>query len=417
MTAPDRRQTLTAAAALALALAQPARSRTAMDFSKHGLARLDAAVRGHVESGEVPGAVALVARGAAVHVATAGRMALGGPVIGRDAIFRIASMTKPFTAVAAMMLVEEGKLRLDEPVTRLLPELENRRVLRTLASPLDETVPAARPITVEDVLTFRLGWGVLFEPDLPIQKAVAGVPGFGMPDPASPYTPDSFMRRLGELPLMAQPGERWLYTVGSNVLGVLVARAAGKPLDAVIAERICGPLGLADTAFWVPAEKRGRFVTAYVNDAGELSVYDKPDGLYARPPSFPAGDSGLVSTIDDFARFAAFLQTGLAPGGERLISASTLQAMQTNRLTPAQMKDGEMILGPGWGWGYGLGVLAADSGYGIGKGAYGWNGGFGTSWFNDPSRDLVAVLLTQRFFDSPEPPGIHQDFWRAAVQA
>jgi CubicO group peptidase (beta-lactamase class C family) len=388
-----------------------------MKFSKDGLQQVDAAVRRHVESGAAPGAVALVARGEAVHVTTAGRMALDGPAVARDAIFRIASMTKPFTAVAAMMLVEEGKLQIDEPVARLLPELENRRVLRTLASPIDDTVPAARPITVEDVLTFRLGWGVLFEPDLPIQQAVAGVPGFGMPDPSSPYTPDSFMQRLGELPLMAQPGERWLYTVGSNVLGVLVARAAGKPLDAVIAERICGPLGLTDTAFWVPAEKRGRFVTAYVNDAGKLSVYDKPDGLYARPPSFPAGDSGLVSTIDDFARFAAFLQTGLAPRGERLISASTLQAMQTNRLTPAQMKDGELILGRGWGWGYGLGVLAGDGGYGIGQGAYGWNGGFGTSWFNDPSRDLVAILLTQRFFDSPDAPQIHKDFWRAAVQA
>jgi CubicO group peptidase (beta-lactamase class C family) len=148
-----------------------------------------------------------------------------------------------------MMLIEEGKLKLDEPIDLLAPELADHRVLKRIDGPLDDTVPAKRAITLEDVLTFRLGWGVLFADTYPIARATADLPGFGMPNPKSSVTPDQFMQRLGALPLMAQPGEQWLYTAGSNVLGVLVARAAGKPLDAVLSERILAPLGMKDTAF------------------------------------------------------------------------------------------------------------------------------------------------------------------------
>ena len=386
-----------------------------MSIASDGLRRLESILGDHVARGSIPGLVALVSQGEATHVIVEGRMSLDGPEpVRRDSIFRIASMTKPVTAVAALMLVEAGKLRLDEPVDRLLPELANRRVLRTLASPLDDTVPASRPITVEDVLTFRLGLGLLFDPDPPIQSLVAGLPGFGMPDPTCPLTPDAYMQRLRDVPLMSQPGERWLYTVGSNVLGVLVARAAGKPLDVVFREWILGPLGMSDTGFWIPREKLARTITGYMPDGKELVLFDAPDGRYARLPAFPAGDSGLVSTADDFARFAKFLFTGRAPDGRQLISLALLKAMQTNYLTAAQMADGEMILGAGWGWGYGVGVVVGNNPYGISRGAYGWNGGFGTSWFNEPAQALTAVLLTQRVFDSPDPPQVHKDFWRAA---
>jgi CubicO group peptidase (beta-lactamase class C family) len=290
-------------------------------------------------------------------------------------------------------------------------------VLRTLASPVDDTVPALRPITVEDVLTFRLGWGVLFDPDLPIQKLVADLPGFGMPDPTSPLTPDAYLQRLHGVPLMAQPGERWLYTAGSNVLGVLVARAAGQPLDVVFQERILQPLGMRDTAFWIPADKIGRTVTGYFPQDGKLVLFDAPDGRYTRPPAFPAGDSGLVSTAEDFTTFARFLFTGVAPDGRRLISEASLKAMRTNHLTAAQAQDGADILGPGRGWGYGMGVVTQPNVDGVAPGAYGWNGGFGTSWFNDPARGLTAVLLTQRVFDSADPPQLHKDFWRGAYAA
>jgi CubicO group peptidase (beta-lactamase class C family) len=388
-----------------------------MRFDPDRLAELERTLQDRIAQGDAPGLVGLLSRDGETHAIAAGRMALDGPPMPREAIFRLASMTKPVTAAAAMMLVEEGRLRLDEPVERLAPELANRRVLRTPASGLDYTVPARRPITLEDVLTFRLGWGVLFEPDLPIVKATEGIPGFGMPDPDSPLTPGAFMARLGALPLMAQPGERWLYTAGSNVLGVLIARAAGQPLETVFQERILGPLGMADTGFFVPPPKIPRVVTGYTKETGAYVLFDKPDGRYAKPPVFPAGDSGLVSTADDFARFARFLFSGLAPDGRRLLSQASLKAMQTNYLTPAQREDGQMILGPGRGWGYGLGVIVEPTPWGHQPGAYGWDGGFGTSWFNDPALGLTAILLTQRVFDSPDPPQVHKAFWRGAYAA
>jgi CubicO group peptidase (beta-lactamase class C family) len=388
-----------------------------MTLTTDGLAKLEAHLKAHVAEGQPPGLVALVGRGGETQVVPAGAMAIGGPPVPRDAIFRLASMTKPVTAVAAMMLVEEGRLRLDEPVERLAPELADRRVLTRMDAPLDDTVPARRPITLEDVLSFRLGWGIDFNPEAPFVKAVGDLPGFGMPNPAWPGGDDAFLRALGRLPLQAQPGERWLYTLGSDLLGVLVARAAKQPLDVVFQERILGPLGMQDTGFFAPAAKQDRLITGYVNDNGKLAPFEPWNGLYAKRPSFLAGDSGLVSTADDYGAFARFMFSGTTPDGRRLIKAETLKAMTTNRLTPEQIKGGEVILGPGRGWGLGLGVQVSASPYGVQPGAYGWDGGFGTSWFNDPARGLTAILLTQRVFDSPDPPAVHKDFWRDAYGA
>lgn len=417
----NRRSLLAAGAATGgLGLAAFARNTEgskAMAFSKDGLIEIETTLKRHVAQGSAPGLVALVSKGGETHAFPVGAMTLEGePPIRRDSIFRLASMTKPVTAVAALMLVEEGKLKLDEPIDRLAPELADRRVLKRMDGPLDETVPANRPITLEDVLTFRLGWGIDFA-DTPFTRAAADIPGFGMPNPKSPLTPDAFMRRLGALPLMAQPGERWLYTTGSNILGVLVARASGQALDAFFQDRILDPLGMQDTAFQIAPEKLDRFVTGYMNQNGKLALFDKPDGLYLGRPAFPAGDSGLVSTADDFAAFARFLQTGLAPDGRRLLSEASLKAMTTDQLTAAQREGGVQILLPGRGWGYGVGVRAQDSADGPKRDAYGWDGGFGTSWFNDPSSGLVAILLTQRVFDGPDPPQLHKDFWKAAIAA
>lgn len=408
----DRRSALAGGGALALSAcgAKPVKT---IAFEPEGLRRIEATLVDHLAKGSAPGLTALVRRGDEVHAWTLGVKTLGeADPVRRDTPFRIASMTKAVTATAAAMLLEEGELRLDEPVDRLLPELADRRVLKTMASPLDETVPAQRPITVDDVLTFRLGWGVVFEPT-PIGQAVAGLPGFGMPNPAAPFTTDTWLARLAELPLMAQPGERWLYTTGSNVLGALIERASGQTLDVFFVQRIFGPLGMKDTAFVGAAD---RLPTGYLPQDGKLTVYDPPDGAFARKPAFPAGDSGLVSTVDDFAAFARFLTSGVAPDGRRLLSDASLRRMTTDQLTPEQRKDGQLILGPHRGWGH-VGVYVEPSPEGIPKGAYGWGGGFGTTWFNDPSRDLTAILLTQRFFDSPEEPKIHKDFWRAANAA
>ena len=388
------------------------------EFSTSGLANLEVVLKDHLARGSAPGFVALVSRGEETHAFPMGSMTLGGGApVRRDTIFRIASMTKPVTAAAMMMLVEEGKLRLDEPVDRLAPELANRRVLKRIDGPLDETVPADRPMTIEDVMSFRLGLGIIFAEGYPILKRIADLPGFGMPNPAAPMGPDEWLRRLGGLPLMYQPGERWLYTTGSDVQGVLIARAAGRPLDVFFQERILGPLSMADTAFWIPAQKLPRVITGYATRDGKLVLFDPPDGMFARKPAFPAGDSGLVSIADDYLRFARFLRTGLAADGRRLLGTASLKAMETNHLTTAQRDGGRDILGAGCGWGYGMAVAVANTPDGMTPGTYGWDGGFGTSWFNDPGNGLTAILLTQRVFDSADPPRMHKDFRRAAYAA
>ena len=410
-----RRQTLIGAAALSGLGGRRSGRQDKMAFTEAGLARLEAVLRDQLARGGAPGFVALVSRGEETHAFPMGTMTLGGQApVKRDTIFRLASMTKPVTAAAVMMLVEDGKLRLDEPVDRLLPELANRRVLKRIDGPLDETAPASRPITVEDAMSFRLGWGIVFADSYPIVRATQALAGFGMPNPASPVGPDAWLKALSALPLMYQPGEHWLYTLGSNIQGVLVARASGQAFDTFVQDRILGPLGMTDTAFWIPPEKRARTITGYMPQDGKLTLFDPPDGMYAHPPAFPAGDSGLVSTADDYLAFARFLQTGLAPDGRRLLSAASLKAMKTNHLTPAQREGGKEILGPGRGCGYGMGVVVETTPDGLTPGTYGWDGGFGTSWFTDPGNGLTAILLTQRVFDGPEGSPIHNAFRRAA---
>src|SRR5450755_1626369 len=220
-------------------------------FSDTALARIDEIVGRAVAQGQVPGVVAAVARGDAVHVATAGWMAVGGPPMRRDTLFRISSTTKPMTAAAVLALVDDGLLKLDGQVDELLPELAGRRVLRRPDGPLAETVPARRPVTVRDLLTFTWGFGMqgamfMASQPWPIVTAAAErqLSAFGPPQPATTPDPDTWMARLGELPLLAQPGERWLYQTGSQVLGVLASRAAGAPFDEVVRERVLGPLGM-----------------------------------------------------------------------------------------------------------------------------------------------------------------------------
>ena len=227
-------------------------------------------------------------------------MALDGPPMQRDSIFRLASKASAITAATVMTLVDDGKLELDEPVDRLLPELADRRVLRSMDGPVDDTVPAKRPITVEDLLSNRSGWGLILEPPgtYPIQETIAdlGIVGFGPPDPLMPFDSDEWLRRLATLPLFAQPGERFLYATGTYIQGVLIERLQGKSLGEVMAERIFERLGMKDTGFFVPPDKLDRLVTAYrpTKDGG-LEVLDDPKtGGWSRPPKFEPGDSGLV---------------------------------------------------------------------------------------------------------------------------
>jgi CubicO group peptidase (beta-lactamase class C family) len=383
---------------------------------------IDAAITANVRhilaretaNGYCTGAVALVGQGEDREITALGARDVGGPPMTPDTLFRIASMTKPVTAAAALMLVEDGKLDLDAPIERWLPEMANRRVLRRRDAELDDTVPAKRPITVEDLLTFRMGLGVVMAPPgaTPIQRAIEarGLMGFGPPDPTSPLTPDQWIAALGELPLMAQPGEAWLYTTGSNVLGVLISRVSGQSLPAVFAERLLGPLGMADTGFHVPPAKARRLGGAYRRTPDGLQRYDNgPTGGYSRPPALPAGDAGLVSTAADFFAFDRFLaRKGVTADGRRLLSEASIAAMTRNHI-PAALREGDPILGPGRGWGYGLSVVVGETPEGAPTGAYGWFGGLGASWTHDPASGRTAMVLTQTAFDSPDPLAIHTD--------
>jgi CubicO group peptidase (beta-lactamase class C family) len=403
---------------------QGGRTMSGGGLSKARLGRMHDVLAGHVGSGQVPGLVTLISRRGEVHVDAIGAKAVGGDPVRRDSIFRITSMTKPITAAAAMILVEECKIRLDEPVDRLLPELANRKILKRLDGPLDDTEPAKRPITLRDLLTFRMGLGIIFGPPdvFPIQKAVSElqIVGFGPPNLATPHGPDEWLRRLGTLPLMHQPGEKWMYNTGSYVLGVLIARASGKPLEAFLRERIFEPLGMKDTGFSVPAAKLDRLVNAYWPNAktGALDLYDDArDSQWAKPPAFPDGGAGLVSTVDDYLVFGRMLLNKGKHGVERLLSRPSIEAMTTDQLTPAQKAASSF--GDHWdshGWGFGVCVVTRRDGPGMSPGRYGWDGGYGTSWSSDPAEDLVAILMTQRV-GFPSASAIYLDFWTSVYQA
>ncbi len=295
---------------------------------------------GYVERGEVPGLVALVSRKGGEHVDAIGSLSIGGGPMRRDTIFRISSMTKPITAVATMILVEECRLRLDEPVDRLLPELANRQVLKRIDGPVEDTEPAHRPITVRDLLTFRMGLGYLFPMGHPIHQAMAELGlGPGAPRPSADPAPDEFMRRLGTLPLMYQPGTSWLYNTSAEVLGVLVARASKQPFDVFLLERLFEPLGMKDTGFAVPAGKLDRLATSYMPGppTGALEIYDPAEGGdWSRPPVFPNGGGGLVSTADDYLSFARMLMDGGRQGKARVLSRPSIELMSSDQLTPEQ---------------------------------------------------------------------------------
>ena len=267
----------------------------------------------------------------------------------------------PSLAAATLLLVEECALRLDEPVDHWLPELAKRRVLRRIDSPLDDTVPARRPISVRDLLTFRMGFGQLLAPPdaYPILRAANERQiGMGPPQPAALPAADEWLRRLGELPLMAQPGERWLYNTGSDVLGVLIARCSGRPLPDFLRERLFEPLGMKDTAFCVAEDAIGRFTTSYFNDfqTGELSVFDPIAGQWSHPPAFPSGAGGLVSTIGDYHAFAQMLLDRGRHGGSRILSRAAVELMTTDQLDPEQKALGGLLADDFAHRGWGLGV-------------------------------------------------------------
>jgi CubicO group peptidase (beta-lactamase class C family) len=336
-----------------------------------------------IASGSAPGAAALVARGDEVGIAAAGDLQ-------PDSIVRIASLTKPITAAAVMLLVDDGLVALDDPIARWLPELAAPKVVRTPGSPLEDAVPAERPITVEDLLTSRAGWG--FPSDFSLPAIVAlfeRLPVF-----APREAPDDWLATLASVPMLRQPGEAWLYNTCSDIQGVLIARVSGRPLPELLAERIFEPLGMSDTGFHVPAEKRDRL-------PGLDGSINEPTWL--RPPIFPSGSGGLVSTLFDWHRFARMLLAG----GGGLLSPESVRLMTTDHLTQEQ-RDASRLFLEGAGWGYGGSV---------GPGArYGWIGGTGTTGHIDPTSGTVGILFTQVQMTGPTPTALMREFWDFAFR-
>lgn len=399
-------------------------------FSETGLRRLRDVLARHVESGKIPGLVALVSRHGETHVEALGTTRHdGGAPMRRDTIFRMASTSKPVTVAAAMVLLDECRLRLDDPVQQWLPELADRQVLKRIDSPLDDTVPARRPITVRDVLTSTFGLGMdMTSLGTPIMAEVFAqglTPNLPEPMPG----PDEWMRRLGTLPLMHQPGEHWQYQIASDLLGVLVARVTGQTFETFLRERLFDPLGMKDTGFHLSADKIDRLPPLYAPDpqTGEFHVWDEAEGgRHSQPPAFQGGGGGLVSTADDYHAYFRMLLNGGMHGSERILSRAAVELMTTNRLTPEQTaartamaRDNVHISfgqGQHGGWGFGMAVRTYRGDYAP-VGQFGWDGGSGTSTYADPHNQLTGILLTQVGASVPDATQAMHDFWTTLYQA
>ncbi|HCU91959.1 MAG TPA: penicillin-binding protein [Actinobacteria bacterium] len=362
-----------------------------------------------VASGRIPGYVAAVRVGGQVEVRADGRTAVEteSAPMGEDTLFRIASVTKPMGGALTLSLVQDGVLALDDLIARWLPEAASPRVLVAPDAPLDRTTEVQRPITIRHLLTLTCGWGAVLE-GTPLQAAMMerGV----YPGPLTPQmSGDEFVARVAGLPLAFQPGEGWLYDTGIDVLGVLLARATGKPLSDLLAERITGPLGMASTSFGTP--DAGRLATAYQPGPGGLEVLDPPDGVFADPPGFEELSSGLVSTAPDVLRFFC----AMADGGGPVLTADSVALMTADALTDAQRRQALPIVGPGGSWGLATGVDVEAAEPWMAPGRWGWDGGTGTTAHVDPTRGTVGVLLTQRAMTGPlDGSG---DFWAAVAAA
>ncbi len=316
----------------------------------------------------------------------------------RDTIFRIASMTKPVTVAAAMALVEEGALALTDPVARWLPELADMRVLMDPTGPIEDTVAASRPITIDDLMTHRSGLAYAFSVTGPISRAYGQV--------SLRQDQDSWLTEVAGLPLVHQPGERLTYSQATEVLGIALSRIEGKPLHRVLAERILEPLGMSDTGFFVTPEARRRAATMYRLDENATLQHDAMGPVPITEPRFCQGGAGLVSTADDYLRFIRMLLSGGTLDGVRVLSAESVAAMRTDRLT-AEQKQQPFLGAPFWvGRGFGLNLsLVTDAAksaalYGPGGlGTFSWPGAYGTWWQADPANDLILIYLIQNYPD------------------
>jgi CubicO group peptidase (beta-lactamase class C family) len=315
------------------------------------------------------------------------------------------------------MLVEDGRIALDAPVGQWLPELASPNVVRTPYAPVDDVVPATRPITVFDLLSSKAGYG--FPSDFSLQAVAPLVTELkqGPPQPQLVPATDEWMAKLSRIPLLHQPGEAWLYNICSDIQGVLIARVTGRPLPEFLAERLFEPLGMTDTAFAVPSTRLDRFTSYYrTGPTGGLELVDAPHGQWSKPPAFPSGAGGLVSTVDDCLAFYGMLLADGTTGDRRLLTPESVRQMTTDHLTPSQRKASGLFLeGMGWGFGGSVDVEPIEP-WNV-PGRYGWVGGTGTAAYITPTTGTVTVLLSQVEMAGPSFPALMRDFWRYAAGA
>ncbi|HJZ78612.1 MAG TPA: serine hydrolase domain-containing protein [Vicinamibacterales bacterium] len=365
-----------------------------------------------VEAGELAGAAALVWRNGAVRqIATVGRRnLLSGLPVERNTIFRIASLTKPVTTVGALTLLDEGRLDLDEPITECAPELVRMRVLRDPDGSLDQTDEARRPITFRDLLTHRSGLTYGDFHSGPIRRAHAETLGAQIDNP---LTPDAWIARLATLPLIDHPGAGFHYGLSTDLLGFLIARLEGAPLGAVLDRRVFTPLGMRDTRFTVPPQKRDRCaglcgfdhegrLTALTEAPGGHALDQRPDGT-----TFESGGGGLWSTLDDYLAFARML-IGDGPSGADFLRPETRAMMTSNQLTPEQRAAprmlGQRVFAAGHGYGMGVAVVMEPEKADPlqcrgGVGTIGWPGAYGSWWQADPNDGSVLIFLAHNMVE------------------
>ena len=402
-----RRQLMATGTALSCAAIMPA-ARIALAAGRSKVAEaVEQAARAAVDSGDIPGVVAQVwHRGELAADATAGWLDVESKIpMVSSAIFGLASMTKPVTVALALKLVDEGKLRLDDPITRWAPEFAEMRVLRRPDGPLDDTVPAARPITVEDLMTHRSGLAYGFLTPPPLGTALMSRVGLGI---ASEMTPEAWLKSIAELPLVYQPGERFNYGHSIDVLGFVAARVLGADLHSAMREQLLAPLGMNDTGFRVAADNRARLATFYVSAQPGQYMPSTIDAFLTDRPMAHLGGQGLASTASDYLRFARMLLNDGELDRVRILKPASARLMRTNQFTDEQRKY-PFVAGAPFTQGFGLGVsVVIDEnlpGVVTGRaGTFGWPGAFGGWWQADPLEDLILIWL-QECTPAPPQPG------------
>ena len=371
-------------------------------FSPEDLARIAAPALNAVATGDIPGAVSLIWRGGELlQLETVGLRNIEAKLpVERDTIFRIASMSKPVVSAVAMILMERGAMRLDDPISKWAPEFAQMRVLRRPDSPLDDTYPAPRAITIEDLMTHRSGLSYAFTAQGPLSQALDARYGLKL---AGWHSSDEWLSALASLPLSYAPGERFNYGHSTDVLGFIIGRVAGSSLREAMQELLFAPLGMVDTDFWVPHEKRARAAVLYQSSAapGIFTPLPLAGFLDESPPVITAGGQGLVSTADDYLTFARMLLGGGQISGKRILSQESVRLMTSNRLTPDERRAFQFGIPFFMAQGFGLGVSVVmdpkkNAWAGLGsEGSYGWPGLFGGWWQVDPQRETVMLWLQQ----------------------